>query len=279
MPDERRRRRGVGLPAGSAVGAARRARRAPGALDACSGITPRRAAARVAWAEGSAQRVPRRDRGRSRRAPTATARSSHGRSRRGRGGARGLRRRGSSRTGDPELSARARATSHRPAGRALPARAAVRAGTEQRVAIVGSRQLLAARTRGRRTTSAAGSRAAGVHVVSGAAHGHRRGRPPGRARRAGGRTVAVLGVRHRRRLSAGERARCSIGSSRRGTVVSEYPPGVAGRAAPVPGAEPDRRRRCRGRWSWSRAPSGAGRGSRPTTRSTSGSTSSPCPVP
>ena len=145
----------------------------------------------------------------------------------------------------------------------------------QRVAIVGSRSCSAL---GREVAHDLGARlaGAGVHVVSGAAHGIDAASHRG-ALAAPGRTVAVLGAGHRRRLSAASAATCSIGSLATRHGRERVPARGAGGAAPLPGTQPDRRRARPGLWSWWRAPARAARGSRSITRSTSAATSSRCP--
>ena len=199
-----------GWPPGFGRGATRE-RAALLVLSSLQGITPRRLRARRVG-RGLGAGMPRRDRGGSRRQPARPRVRCRGsippRSRRrSRTAAPRF-----SRYGGPGYPRRARGPPTRPAGLALPARTAVRAGRaagRDR----GVTELLGARTGGgARPRSPARGRRCARRERRGARH--RRGLPPGGARRTGadGRGPRR---RHRRRLSAFERRVARSDRSRR----------------------------------------------------------------
>ena len=197
-----------GWPPGFGAGSERE-RDALLVLSCLQGITPRRLR-RVAWDEGSARGclgAIREGRAGSR---LDREYADRGRPRRGAGGARGLRCDGAH-VRRRRLPGRARGPAARPSGLALPARAAARAGgaagRDRRLA-----ELFGARARGRaRSRPPPGGRRCARRERR--RERHRRGLAPGRARRARPDRRGAR-VRHRRRLPAVERARCSSGSWR-----------------------------------------------------------------
>ena len=239
------------------------------------GITPRALHA-ADLAEGSASSAPVGRSPPATRAPTTTARSCAiadvGRGR-GVGRRAGARFAAARRPGVLARVPPARGS----AGRRLPAGPAPGLG-HRRVAVVGFATPVAPRGRGRRAISARGSPRRGWSSSAVV----RSGSTPARTRRARRRRADGRGARLRdRRATTRRRNRELLRADRAARHARQRVSARrAGRAVPVPCAEPaDRRRSSIGRRDRRGRGDAAARGSRPTTPSSSGSMCSRCPAP